>query len=343
MKILIIGGTRFIGKKLVEKLIEYSHDITVFSRGNNKPTFLNKITHIQGDRNNHIEFYHLFKGKKFDVVIDNIAYSKEDIEIAIKTFKYNITQYILCSSIAVYSNIHKFGLLYEDDANLYYSGGSSYAVGKREAELTLKLMNKKDLPFSYTILRPTVIEGSNDHTKRMWYWIQRINDGKEIIVPITYPSTLLRHIYSEDLINIYIKIINNSKTFNQTYNISGEDIISLEDYLYLIRSILNTNTNFIFVDNNILTAGQINFNFKFPDLFVGERFLPDINKIKNDVGYKPTLIRNWLKKTVMWYINNCNDICSPGYEIRDKEIITIKSISDKYKNDIISRGGDFTI
>ena len=107
MKILIIGGSRFVGPLVVEKLIKRKHDITIFNRGKIQSNYTN-VKFIQGDRKNGFNIK-----DKFDVVIDTCAYKGEHIQKAINELKFDY--YLNFSTAAVYKKTTKFPLTEESE------------------------------------------------------------------------------------------------------------------------------------------------------------------------------------------------------------------------------------
>ncbi|MDQ0899339.1 NAD-dependent epimerase/dehydratase family protein [Paenibacillus sp. V4I7] len=99
MRILIIGGTRFIGPFLIKELINKGHEVAVFSRGNNKldPSFSSKITYFVGDTSQLMDYKDKFKSFAPHVVVHMIAYTEKDARMAMNTFE-GITDRIVVSS-----------------------------------------------------------------------------------------------------------------------------------------------------------------------------------------------------------------------------------------------------
>ena len=79
MDVLVVGGTGYMGKILVQLLLDRGDRVTVFSRGTTKPEWWERVDHVQGDRNEYADFEAKLKGKQFDLVIDTQAYKKEDM------------------------------------------------------------------------------------------------------------------------------------------------------------------------------------------------------------------------------------------------------------------------
>ena len=102
MDVLIIGGTRYMGRIVVQRLLERGDKVTIFSRGTTQPEWWHQIEHIQGDREDRADFAAKLKGKSFDAVIDTQAYRKEDVESAIGAFDGNVGHYVIVSTGSVY-------------------------------------------------------------------------------------------------------------------------------------------------------------------------------------------------------------------------------------------------
>ena len=102
MEVLMIGGTKFFGKVIVRRLLERGDNVTIYSRGNSRPEFWDDVAHIQGDRNDHDDFVGKLKDKKFDAVIDNVAYTPEDAETIVKVFQGWTAKYVVASTLSIY-------------------------------------------------------------------------------------------------------------------------------------------------------------------------------------------------------------------------------------------------
>ena len=162
MDVLMIGGTRFIGRRVVRKLLDQGDRVTIFSRGNVKPDWWNEVEHIQGDRFETEDFAAKLKGRRFDAVIDSQAFSHIDVKNAITAMQGNVGRYLFVSSGAVYGTqddwpgkIDWFAMspFKETDVSwdsLDYDNPVdefSYAAGKRRGEKWLQ----ESSPTPYTI------------------------------------------------------------------------------------------------------------------------------------------------------------------------------------------------
>lgn len=334
MKILVIGGTEFFGKVLVEQLLRENHEVTILTRGNKKPSsFWSKISHIECERGKHDEFKEKLKNKHFDVVVDNVVRDQADVESVIDVFasRLNPPQYILCSSVAVYPEWQNEGVLLEEDVTFDIDKKDDwkvlYANGKRKAERCL-LEKHGDMP--YTIMRPTVIEGPCDPHKRTWFWVQRIQDNGPIILPTSELHTLYRHVSARDVAQAFILAAGNSKAYNKTYNVAGKEVLSIKEYVSRLAAELGCcEVELCWIPTEQLCTKLS--NYFLPPFFENVRLIPDINKIENDLGYSPQNTETYIYEIIQALKNEAGD--SIGYEDRDLEI----ELSQEYKknNEVI--------
>lgn len=327
MKILVIGGTHFIGKHIVLKLLERGHKVALFTRGRAQPEFWDDVEPILGNRKDYSGFRWKLARRSFDVVIDNIAYDRADVESAIQTFAGHIGHYLLCSSGAVYrdySGWQQCRPFHEDDADLTFTGDFAYAEGKRAAELALWSIPEAQRPFPFTILRPTVVEGPEDSSGRTWFWVQRIADGQEVLVPQTIPTTIFRHAFVDDVAEAFVRAVTNPVAFNKVYNLAGEEILSLEDYVRAIAGALGGEAKIVLASLERIRQQPGLSEFQAP--FSGERFIMDISKAKWELGYQPTPLEGWLRPTIAWFVNDYRGPDSDGYQRRTVEIVAAQRL-----------------
>ena len=102
MNALILGGTRFMGKHLVQQLITDGHDVTIATRGNAADPFGDKVKRIIVDRQNANDLAAAFKGKHYDVTVDNLAYCSNDVKILMDSLSTD--KYVMTSTASVYAN-----------------------------------------------------------------------------------------------------------------------------------------------------------------------------------------------------------------------------------------------
>ncbi len=219
MRILIIGGTRFLGRHLVESALKRSHEVTLFNRGKSNPGLFPQLETILGDREQDVE---KLKGRIWDAVIDVAGYLPRIVRLSAEVLKENVARYVFISSISVYENFKQIGI------------DESYPVGKLENETVeeitgetygpLKALCEKIVQDIYgeraIIVRPGLIVGPHDPTDRFTYWPVRIARGGDVLAP-QKPEAVIQVVDVRDLANFIIKLIQDNAS--GVYNATGPD------------------------------------------------------------------------------------------------------------------------
>ena len=184
-KILILGGTRFFGKKLVERLLQDStNEVTTLTRGVTSDPFGDRVERIHADRFQPDELAQAVGDTSWDVVYDNICYSPDEADQARRIFDGKTKRYILTSSMSVYDFSEE--ALTEDvfDPETYpirYGGRTdfTYQEGKRLAEAVLL----QQATFPAAAVRFPIVLGTEDYTRRLHFHIEHIREGNPIGIP----------------------------------------------------------------------------------------------------------------------------------------------------------------
>ena len=179
MKILIIGGTRFLGMELLKQLTNRGHDVVVVSRRANQDTV--KYTPVKAERSEGLK---RIKEKSFDVTFDFIAYDDNavaEVFNSIKTDKYIFISSIWISrlgkGIAANNPVEEIDFRAKDNmAEITWN----YLIGKQKAESLVLERRKRDE--KSTVLRLPILWGVNDPTGRLEFYCQRISDGRPVII-----------------------------------------------------------------------------------------------------------------------------------------------------------------
>lgn len=231
MNILIIGGTRFQGRHLVQNLLTAGHFVTVFHKGSHSIDPHGALVNIIGNRNNPEDLGQL-AGHAFDACIDTCAYFPAQISLAADTLK--IQHYCLISSVYVYKDE---GTLLREDSQLLRMHGvctdnlTPHNYGALKAlceEETLRRFGNTSL-----IIRPSIIIGAGDHTERLLFWLRLASrHGKRLdILP---PSLVIQLVDVRDLASFTVKCIEEKR--HGPVNVCGKPV-SLSSVLDMVESI----------------------------------------------------------------------------------------------------------
>lgn len=335
MKILIIGGTGFISSKIAEKLLSKRHKLTLLNRGKTKTELPeNKnLSFVYSDRNDKRTLSELASKQKFDVVYDMIAYDENDSKIAVDVFKNKIGRFIHCSTISVYMLQRDVRIpVTEDQINLPLIKefkrspfGWDYGINKIKCENVL-WKNHDEKSFPVSMLRPTYVSGPKDPARRDWFWIERILDGKPLLVPGN-GNFKFQQVYIEDVSEAFCKVTEGDKSIGQAYNVAAGESFTLNEYLVRLMKILNKSVDVYHIDQHEFDKLEISYSSEGDVFTFNTRrdTVFSLQKIKEHLGYTTTPFDNYMKTTVDWFLNEHNRH-STGYSNRNEEIKIINSL-----------------
>ena len=339
MNILIIGGTGYMGKVVVQRLLERGEQVTVFSRGSSRPDWWNQIEHIEGDRNDQGAFKSKLKGRTFDAVIDSQAFRREDVESAVETLRGNIGRYLMVSTGSVYleGTVDFFSRCPYNESDVdwtdleytYPQGEDPYAVGKRHCEKWLQ--ENSDVP--YTIVRVPAVMGEDDPTGRMWWWVQRALDGRGVIIPADARGAF-RTLYSADAAVNFIRALDGPNTTNDTYYVAMPEIMTIERWADLIWHAAGLQCRITYVPRQVIRK-QGSLRSYSPPLTRPVSNIHDLSKAESAFGIRTTPVAEWIQTTVDWYRGSYTGENSLGYEHREEEVALAERWEEALKKQMV--------
>mgnify|MGYP001363971206 CR=1 FL=1 len=271
MHILVMGGTRFVGKSLVNKLLSYGYSIDIFTRGN-KPSPDNTNL-IKGDRNNLDDILKI-KKNKYDLVFDISGREMEQTKILLENIGDSFKRYVYVSSAGVYKNNEELPISENQPLDV-----QSRHKGKFEAENWL--INQK-IPF--TSFRPTYIYGPNNYNKIENWFFERIFHTKKIPMPGDGSIiTQLGHV--SDLTDAMILSIESEKARNKIYNCSGKRGITIKGLIHKCIEICNYELNDIELVSFDYKKLEAKSRKSFP-IRIGH-YQVSTEQIRNDLNWEP--------------------------------------------------------
>ena len=275
-KILIMGGNQFVGKEIVKKFLEKDYTIYILNRGTRKN--IEEVIFFKVDRDNFIEMENILKNIDVDIIIDVSAYTEEQVDILHKVMKNRFKQYILISSASVYNNIESTPANEESQTGENLIWGD-YAKNKYLAEKKT-IENSKIYNFKYTIFRPFYIYGVGNNLDRENYFFSRIKYNLPIYIPSK--NNIIQFGYVEDLALAIESSIGNSDFYNQTFNISGDEYVTMSEFSEICGKVMNKKAiiKYINTEENKIKARDW-FPFREVNLF------GDISKLEN-TGFRNT-------------------------------------------------------
>ena len=271
MKILFLGGTRFVGKALVSKLLSKAHEIFVFTRGN--LSVPENVTHIMGDRSKDDDLKKISE-HSFDLIVDSSGRELEDTQRVLKFSGFPNFRFIYISSAGVYAKTQLFPVGEECLIDI-----QSRHIGKAKTESWLRA---EGIPF--TSFRPTYIYGPGNYNSIEKWFFDRITNGRFIPVPFDGQAiTQLGHVF--DLAEAISKSLETDKAINQIYNCSGTKAVTFKG---LIETAILATGNKV-SDFNLRSFDPLKLDPKARKVFPLRltNFFTDISKIKEDLSWEP--------------------------------------------------------
>jgi 2'-hydroxyisoflavone reductase len=220
LKILILGGTSFLGPNLVEQLQERGHQVTVFNRGNQDFSRFPDVEKLRGDRAGNLD---ALKGRKWDAVIDTSGHLPRIVEASSEVLLHATNHYTLVSSVGVYANFHHLGINEECPVAVLDNPTEEITektYGALKAGCERMIQNY--FPGRCLIVRPGLIVGPGDPTGRFSYWPRRMKDGGAILAP-GEPSQNVQFIDVRDLAAWIVNQVERQAV--GTYNVTGKPIL----------------------------------------------------------------------------------------------------------------------
>ena len=294
-KILIMGGNQFVGKEIVKKFLEKDYIVYVINRGMRKN--IEGVVFLKADRNNLVEIENILKGIEVDIIIDVSAYTEEQVDILHKVMRNKFKQYILISSASVYNNIESTPVNEESQTGENLVWGD-YAKNKYLAEKKT-IENSKLYNFKYTIFRPFYIYGIGNNLDRENYFFSRIKYNLPIYIPSK--NNIIQFGYVEDLALAIKSSLGNSDFYNQIFNISGDEYVTMSEFSEICGKVISKKAiiKYINTEEKKIKARDW-FPFREVNLF------GDISKLEN-TGFRNVFsLVQGLEKTYKY--NDENDL-----------------------------------
>ena len=306
MKVLVIGGTLFIGRTLACELLKAGHEVFVLHR-RPEHDLGRRVGNLVADRNDPQALRSAVAGHSFDVVFDN-AYDWErgtsagHIECTVKALGGNLHRYVFMSSVAAYGdglNHHEGDALAPDDHP------DTYVRNKAQSERLLFRMHQR-YGIPVVTLRPPYVYGpGNPYYREAFFW-DRLRDGRPIVIPGD-GRRLMQFCFVKDLVWACMKVLDEPNAIGHAFNIANQRPVTQVDAVLTFADAAGKRANLVRVPRErILQAGGHPMG---PCLYFGVYFdLPPITQVitkaQRVLGFKPTQFIDGLRETYRWYLRH---------------------------------------
>ncbi|MGZ8379608.1 MAG: NAD-dependent epimerase/dehydratase family protein [Gemmatirosa sp.] len=254
LRILILGGTGFIGPYQVQYALDRGHTVTLFNRGRTNPGLFPSVEKLQGDRASDLRS---LEGRDWDVVLDNSATNPEWVERSAKLLAPRVKRYVFVSTRSVYSDTSRVPMT--SDAPVFTRENTKVEAGRPLPYGLSKALAETEARRHFgdraLIVRPGLIVGPGDLTDRFTYWPVRIERGGEVLAPGDGTDPV-QVIDARDLSEWMIRLAEQGAT--GTLNAVGpRNPRSFAELLHGIKAVTTSEATFTWVDTDFLATHKV--------------------------------------------------------------------------------------
>ncbi len=251
MRILILGGTGFIGPWVVRRAIARGHEVVLFNRGQTNVHLFPHVERLIGNRDGDLS---ALEGRRWDAVVDNSGYNAAQLRLSVDKLKDATDQYLFTSTRAVYYDFTA-PVMNEDAPLGPRDTPESEWVGYGPNKVLAERVVQEGFEDRTLIVRPPVVVGPGDLTDRFTYWVDRIDDGGEVLV-WGDPSDPVQFVDVRDLAEFYVNLLEHET--RGVFNTNGPEApLSSAELVYGIRAITASPVSFTWVDWDFLAEREL--------------------------------------------------------------------------------------
>ena len=265
MKLLLLGGPKFLGRALIESALARGHEITTFNRGTTNPDLFPEIEKLHGDRKDNLDPLH---GRKWDVVVDTCGYFPKHVRASAQRLADSAEHYTFISSLSVYASTAAVGLdesapvgkLEDENAvdAIEEITGENYGPLKALCEQAAE----RAFPGRAFNVRAGLIIGPHDPSDRFTYWPVRVARGGEVLTP-AHPGWLTQQVDVRDLADWVIGMAEARKA--GVYNATGPNQpISFGEVLDICLEVTGSDAQFTWVTEQFLADEKVGAWIELP-------------------------------------------------------------------------------
>ena len=262
MKILILGGTRFLGRFIAERAMQNGHEVTLFNRGQSGPELFPEAEKLIGDRKGDLE---ALRGRSWDAVIDPSGYLPWSVAESAELLAEAAEHYTFISSASVYDHLeqpdidenHSVGKLSTERIEELKKLEPQQAIAENYGELKYHCEQEVERVFQgrSLIIRPGLIVGPYDFTDRFSYWINRIAIGGEVLAPGRRDKRI-QFIDVRDLAEWIIRMVESKA--NGIYNATGPETgLTMEEFLHKCKETIGNKVDLVWVEEKFLLGHEV--------------------------------------------------------------------------------------
>lgn len=254
MKLLILGGTVFVGRHLVDAACRSGHEVSLFNRGQHNPDLHPDVEKLRGDRAGDLD---ALEGRRWDAVIDTSGYIPRVVRASAELLAGAVDHYTFISTLSVYSDVGTPGI--DEHAKLGTLADETVEEVTGETYGSLKVLCERAVEQAFAdrafIPRPGLIVGPHDPTDRFTYWPHRVAGGGEVLAPDP-PEATIQFIDVRDIAEWTIRMVEARQA--GIYNATGPDyVLTMGRLLEECRVVAGIDARFTWIDGRFLIEAGV--------------------------------------------------------------------------------------
>jgi len=334
MRVIVIGGTRFIGPEVVRQLLRQGHEVAVFHRGQTNDVRATEALHIHGDRVDLPSFRDQFEKFKPDIALDMLPLNEADALPLVDAFRGIVPRIVAISSMDVY---RAYGVLWNtetgpvdpmpltEDSPLR---SSNQPHGDTHDKIAVERVVMNQPGIAGTVLRLPMVYGKNDRQHRFFEYIKRMDDNRPVILlDEAYARWKWTRGYVENVAAAICLAVTNDKAAGRIYNVGEAKARTEAEWVGRLARCIRWPGRIVTMPKEYLPEHLCtDYNFK-QDMDV------DTGRIRRELGYdEPVQFEESLIRTVSWERANPPDEVDPedfDYEKEDAALVAYESAKAK--------------
>ena len=296
MRILVIGGTSFVGRHTVEAALARGHDVTLFNRGRTNPDLFPEAERLVGDRDGGLA---VLAGRSWDAVVDTCGYVPRVVADSARALAGSVGRYLFVSTLSVYPDDVAPGAT-EDTPRL----GPAHPDVEEITDETygpLKVSCEREVvaafPRAATIVRPGLVVGPHDPTDRFTYWVRRVDEGGAVLAPAP-PEDPVQFVDARDLAAFALLLLERST--DGVFNAVAQPV-ALGDLLEAIRRASGSDADVVWAPPAVLRERDVE---PWSDLPLWLPDDPGMDRFDNGravaAGLLPRPVEDTVRDTLEW-------------------------------------------
>ena len=295
MRLLVLGGTKFLGRAVVGAALAHGHDVTLFNRGRTNPDLFPEAERVRGDREQDLNG---LRGRRWDAAIDMATFLPRVVRLSVEALRDAVGRYVYISSISVYEDMTvapvegaRAAELENPDSETIEDYGPLKAACER---IVRDAFGERAL-----VVRPGLIVGPHDPTDRFTYWPRRIAAGGRVLAP-TPPEARVQFIDARDLGKWIVHAT--ERSLSGTYNATGEPT-TFERLLEACKRVSGSDAEIIWVASERLVEAGVGEWMELPLWIAAPEFAAmqraDVSKAVAD-GLTLRPLDETIRDTLAW-------------------------------------------